>query len=76
MQVCDSHYLNPFFFNLLVILLQMMTSQEASPNLKEISSVIDSLKKQVASRRCISIKVHLYGSYVSVVYYLVPWIFP
>lgn len=53
----------------------MMRSQEASPNLKEISSVIDSLKEQVASRRKISIKVHSYGSNINVFSVVIAWIF-
>ncbi|KAH7520201.1 hypothetical protein FEM48_Zijuj08G0119100 [Ziziphus jujuba var. spinosa] len=42
-----------FFFN---FFLQMMGSQGTSPNLKEISSVIEFLKKQVASQRGVSIQ--------------------
>lgn len=40
----------------------MTGPEETSPTLKEISSVIDSLKKQVVANRAVFIKVHCYDS--------------
>ncbi|KAL5556980.1 hypothetical protein UlMin_039216 [Ulmus minor] len=38
---------------------EMLISQETIPSLKEISVVIDSIKKQVASDRCVSVKTRM-----------------
>lgn len=37
----------------------MMRTEETVPTPKEVSSVLDSFKKQVASSRCVSVKVYL-----------------
>ena len=45
--------------------LQTTMSEETIPTVKDISSVVDSLKKDVASRHCVSIEVHSYCFFTS-----------